>query len=330
MLTTENLVANVSDVPTVWIYEHYLTIPKLTGQDHRMHSVFTADDKVPSLYIYLSSESKTYKWKDFSSGKSGDSIALVSELFNLQRFEAMAKILNDYTTFLETNGKYIEPAFTEEAKYKVLSVEPRNWNEHDAKYWGQYHIGSKLLEKYRVQPFKSFTLRKEGRKDDLVIRQIFIYGFFKKDGSLYKIYQPLLKDNKFFKVRDYIQGTDQLEYKAPYLVICSSLKDGLTYDLMNFSNKEWIAPDSENIMIPEITIRSLQEKYKGICTFFDNDEAGLRSMQKYKTEYNLPGVHLKLEKDQADNVKTHGVNNTRIHLYPLLTKALTGVTKHIL
>jgi hypothetical protein len=36
-----------------------------------------------------------------------------------------------------------------------------------------------------------------------------------------------------------------------------------------------------------------------------------------------------MEKDIADSVKEHGINNTRIVLYPLLTKVLTGTAKYI-
>ena len=44
----------------------------------------------------------------------------------------------------------------------------------------------------------------EGRVlDSITIEGNFIYGYFREDGSLYKIYTPKNKDNKFIKVRDY-------------------------------------------------------------------------------------------------------------------------------
>ena len=103
----------------------------------------------------------------------------------------------------------------------------------------------------------------------------------------------------------------------------------MAFDKMGFKNAECIAPDSENTMIPERIIKQLQEKYKAICTLFDNDPAGVRSMDKYKEQYGLPRAHLKVEKDLADCIEVHGVNNTRELLYPVLTKALTGTIKEL-
>ena len=82
---------------------------------------------------------------------------------------------------------------------------------------------------------------------------------------------------KFFKAADYIQGVDQLTFEKDYLVICSSLKDLLTFHNLGFTNAECIAPDSENTLIPERIIVGLKERYKNICTLFDNDEAGIRA-----------------------------------------------------
>ena len=76
-------------------------------------------------------------------------------------------------------------------------------------------------------------------------------------------------------------------------------------------------------------MEALKSKYVKICTLFDNDAAGLKSMLQYEAEYQLPYVHLQMEKDIADSVKEHGINNTRIVLYPLLTKVLTGTAKYI-
>ena len=72
----------MEEVPNVWIFENYLTLPeKLEGQDVNMKSVFTAKDKNPSFFVYHSRTANKYKFKDFSTGKQGDGIELVKELF---------------------------------------------------------------------------------------------------------------------------------------------------------------------------------------------------------------------------------------------------------
>jgi hypothetical protein len=331
MLRTKHLIGNISEVPIEWVFETYLTLgEKLSGQDVRIKSAFNPKDKDPSLFIYHSKTSNRYKWKDFSVGKGGDGVELVQELFNMgKRFDAALKIVNDYNDFLLKGGSHSVADFKIRSKYQIKSIKPRNWNTLDVKYWGKYKIGSKLLEHFNVQPLESFTLEKEDSDQLLVIKGTKIYGYHRKDGSLFKIYQPMMKLHKFFKVKDYIQGVDQLTFKKDYLVICSSLKDLLTFTKMGFKNAEGIAPDSENVLIPERIILKAKEKYKGVCTLFDNDDAGIRSMMKYKDKYGIPGAHLKLEKDLAECVEVHGINNTRENLYPVLTKALTGSIKQL-
>jgi hypothetical protein len=331
MIRTKNMASTISDVPMTWVFEKYLSLPeKLTGQDVKIKSVFNSKDKNPSFFVYFSKTSNKYKFKDFSADKQGNGIELVKQLFNLPKTgEAILKIINDYNDFILTEGKYSISDFKIKAKYKIKSVKLRNWSESDKKYWMAYKINSKLLEHYNVQPLNSFTLEKESKSDQLIIRGSKIYGYFKKDGTLYKIYQPLMIKTKFFKVKDYIQGIDQLTFTVPYLVICSSLKDAMGFCKMSFKNAEVIAPDSENTMIPERIIIKLKEKYKAICALFDNDEAGIRAMIKYKEKHNIPSAHLKLEKDLADCIEVHGINNTRELLYPILTKALTGTIKQL-
>ena len=77
----------------------------------------------------------------------------------------------------------------------------------------------------------------------------YCYGYFRKDGSLYKIYNPKDKRSKFIKVISYVQGHDQLLFKAKWLIILASLKDLMAFKKLKFPNIECVAPDSENTML---------------------------------------------------------------------------------
>lgn len=330
MLRTKSLVSDFNEVPHTWTFEFYLKLSqRLQGQDVKIKSVFNPNDTNPSFFVYYSKTSNRYKFKDFSTDRQGDCVELVKELFNMsRRSDAVLKIINDYNEFLaNTNGDYRIENFEVQEKYKVDSYTLRNWTDFDQKYWMRYQIGSALLEQFNVHPIDQFVFKRGEERMD--IKRVGIYGFFRSDGSLYKIYQPLVKNKKFIKVADYIQGTDQLKFDKPYLIICSSLKDVMAFHSLGFRNAEAVAPDSENTMIPEHIIEGYKQKYDVVCTLFDNDEAGIRAMLKYQEEYALPYAHLKLEKDLADCVEQHGIANTRIALYPVLTKALTGVTKEL-
>ena len=125
--------------------------------------------------------------------------------------------------------------------------------------------------------------------------------------TLYKIYQPYLTENKFIKVRDYIQGTDQLTYKTKYLAICSSLKDVMAFTKLGYQEVEAIAPDSENTLISEHVINSYKLKYNKIFTLFDNDDAGIKAMRTYQSKYSIKPVLLPLSKDLSDSVRDYGL-----------------------
>ena len=322
---------NVRDIPSEWIFEYYLKLPIgiLNGQDIKIPSVFN-EEKTPSMCIYLGKNMK-YRFKDFSSGEGGDAFDFVQKLFNIGTATTYYRIETDYDAFIAGNKHHANTILIAKDRYKVTSHVERQWHVYDKEFWTSFMIGSDLLEQFNVRPLKSYTMSKvdEGKTKEIVIDGYNLYGYFKDDGTLYKIYQPKIKKKKFIKVGVYIQGSEQLTYAVPYLVICSSLKDVMAFNKLGFRNAEAIAPDSESSMIPEEIMQMYLSKYKQVATLFDNDEAGIKSMLKYQEMYGIPYVLLKMEKDLSDSIREHGIDNTRVVLYPIITKVLTGKAKFI-
>lgn len=332
MIRTKILTSSFDEIPTSWPFEYYLHLPeKLYGQNLKMKSIFNPKDKNPSFCIYFDSKANKYKFKDFSTGHQGDCVNLVCILFNLKsRSESYTKIIEDYNQYILNNGEIEIREFKEQSKYKVTEFVSRSWNILDEKFWSNFHISSKILEKYNVYPLELYKMVKNIDNEEvkeLIISGNYIYGYFRKDGSLYKVYQPKIKDTKFIKVKDYTQGLDQLTMTKDYLVICSSLKDLMAFEKLNFKNAEAIAPDSENTLIVEHVITSFKNKYKNVCTLFDNDEAGIKAMKKYEDRYGLPYVILDMSKDLSDSIRDHGINKVRETLMPLLSNKLNPKTK---
>jgi hypothetical protein len=96
----------------------------------------------------------------------------------------------------------------------------------------------------------------------------------------------------------------------------------MAFNKLNYKNAEAIAPDSENTLIPEHIISAYKHKYKGICTLFDNDLAGIESMKKYKDKYDIPYVVLDMSKDLSDSLRDHNIIKVKEVLTPLLKQAL--------
>ena len=310
MFNTKNLVLEEQDIPSYWVFQHYLNLSEpLTGQDIKLTSIFNPLEKTPSFCIYVDKRIRQYKFKDFSTGKNGNKVDLV-------------KMLKDYNLHVKTNG-FKEIDFKPEAKWTVDFIKTRPWNETDSKYWLSFRIGMSILLEYNVKPIEYYNLVKieEDKVESITIKNNSLYGYFNKAGGVCKIYQPTSSKHKFHKVKQYLQGYDQLKFDKPYLVICSSLKDALCLKGIGY-NIEVLAPDSENTMIKAYVIEHLKKKYKKVITLFDNDEAGLKAVERYANAYKINGFVPTICKDISDAMKLHGFDKVHAMLKPLLKETL--------
>jgi len=308
MLTTKNKIFDVKHVPSYWVFQYYIDLGQtLSGQNVKIKSIWNTGDTVPSMCIYVDTKRKEYLFKDFSTDKQGDKITFVMELFNLSYPDAIQKIVEDYNEYIANNGK-VKLGIKPQKKWKVSYVKKRSWNNLDAKYWLQYNIGSSLLNQHNIHPIEYYNLtqeREEGSKT-ISISNNYIYGYYNKNQELCKIYQPKNKNNKFLKVKDYIQGFDQLSFNHSILVIASSMKDALCLKSFNYKI-DVIAPDSENTIIKPYIINNLKTRYSHIITVLDNDQPGIKAMDKYRSIYNIDGFSIDLSKDFSDSVKDYGM-----------------------
>lgn len=307
------------------MFEHYCKLDeKLTGQDIKIKSVFNPKEKTPSMCIYVYPKTGRYVYKDFSTGNGGSGVALVQKLFHLDFYHASAKILEDYNNYLLLNNgdAHRITEFKIRSKFTVTSHVIRKWNARDQKFWSEFNISSGLLEHYNVKPLSSYTMSKEedGELKSLEIKGLMLYGYFTNEGVLYKIYQPKVKEHKFIKIKDYLQGSDQLT-DGDCLIIASSLKDAMVMQSLGLKCN-FIVPDSENTPIKPAVIEDLKSKYRVILTLFDNDDAGIAAMKKYKELYDINYVYFDLEKDVADAVKMHSAVVVRKKLVPLINTKL--------
>ncbi len=320
MFTTKGFANNKDDVNSAWVFQYYLNLPeRLNGQDIKIKSIFNPNERTASMCIYLCNYTNEYKFKDFSSGKQGSKIDLVSELFNLDYSKSLFRIVEDWNKWCMDNGKFNADEFTPAPKYKVDFALPRKWNKEDADYWMQFNIRKKVLTKYNVKPLEYFTMIKEGDViEKIKITNGLIYGYY-NNNKVYKIYQPYSSRNKFTKVSEYLQGVDQLE-DSMCLVIVSSLKDGMCIQGMDFA-LDFVAPDSENTLIKPHIIINLKERYKKVISLLDNDECGQSAMKRYEELYDIKPIYIKSEKDISDAVKKYGVEAVKPKLQKLIDDA---------
>lgn len=325
MFSVKHHIDKVTDIPAHWIFENYLGLDSpLTGQSVRIRSIFNQSDRTPSMFLYYYKEQNTYRYKCFSTGKSGSAIELMMYMWGVPFVEAAKRISDDYVAFLKT-GKRCETRIVEHSAWKVADYTVRGWSQDDADFWSGYNISSSLLEEHLVRPIHRYVMSK--KLNDNIQTQEFtvtgrnIYGYFMKDGTLYKIYQPTNKDRKFIKVCNYLQGSEQLNDNE-VLIIASSLKDLMSLKSLANFKFDVIAPDSENTMISEERITEYKQRYAKVITIMDSDEAGIKSMKAYESKYQLPYVYVPQEKDISDLVKVKGKDEALRILLPGISRAL--------
>jgi hypothetical protein len=325
MFSLKNFTCDVKDVPSDWIFETYLELPEsLKGQRVRLNSVFNPLDKTPSMYLYFHPESNTYKFKCFSTGRSGSAVDLMMYIWKKDFGNTASTLIDDYAKYLR-EGKCINKKDFSNVKWVISDYTTREWNSNDAKFWLQFNIGSDLLNKYRVVPIASYTMCKK-INDDFTDEMFTVakentYGYFNENNVLYKLYQPLNIAKKFLKLGQHVQGTEQLEGKR-FLIITSSLKDCMAIKSIPRLDVDVIAPDSENTKLPDKLIKKFKLEYEAVVTYMDSDKAGVDSMQYYLDRFNIPFCYIPLEKDFSDIIKVYGIKKAAYTFIPVLDKAI--------
>ncbi len=328
MFRSSQFLENINDIPTEWIFENYLDLPeKLNGQKVNIRSIFNPTDSTPSMYLYYANTLGKYFFDCYSSGNKGGAVDLMMTIWGLPFRETQSKIKEDYLEYRKT-GKYNEDkttdAISEYAEWKVTSHVERGWFKEDGIYWMDFGIGSSSLLYHQVRAIESYVMTKFNHKgeavDSFTISPSHVYGYFNKAGELCKLYQPKNKRRKFIKIRNYIQGSDQLQ-GHPVLMITSSLKDIMTIKGLGL-RLDILAPDSENVMFSQVEIDDFRKRYKAIVVYLDSDPAGVRGMQSYRDKYGLPLIYIHKEKDISDVRKIHGKEVALRELYPKLQAAI--------
>ena len=161
-------------------------------------------EKTPSFCIYVDQSIMQYKFKDFSTGKGGSKIDLIKFMFNLDVNNAITKLTSDYNKY-NKSSQTINKTVKSINRWKVDFIKKRQWTKLDKDFWLSFRIGKTLLTKYNVKPIDYFNMAKDdnGLHKSLQVGSKCCYGYFDKNGEVYKIYQPHSKKQSFIKLRLY-------------------------------------------------------------------------------------------------------------------------------
>lgn len=312
MLRTKNIITQFNEVDEEWAFQFYLGLTeRLEGQPIEMLTPFK-EERTASFFLFCE---KRYFFKCYSTNNGGDIYDLVRIMFKYpNKAIAVSRVFWDYENYLNASGQeyklndYSGTSYREHKRFHVESYEMRGWNSIDAQFWGKYFVGSSLLEEYFITPLKLVNLAKteNGVESKAKLERPLLYGYFRKTGDLYKIYQPH-NQVKFIKVNDFVQGSEQLSLDKPYLLITKSLKDIVGFRALRLSNWDCISPESENALLPSDYVDVYKRRYQKIVTLFDRDESGQRASSLYKEVYGISALDFSWgEKDLTDTLEAKG------------------------
>lgn len=309
--------ADIKDIEDRQVYYYYLNVVAETSKKY--YSPFKKE-KTPSFRFYWKNSRLLFKC--FSSGKQGDCINMVEELYGLDSHEATNKILIDIYGNKAKNkvqaADISAPQIHGIPKYKdtdkggsSIQVVPRSWTLEDIVYWGNYGLTLTDISHYQVGPCKEVWINGE----------TMWYSYQKHKpcyrymvGDKYKCYQPFAvsKKGKWIsncRIKN-IQGLKQLKEKGILLVITKALKDVMV--LNKHLGLNAIALSSESITITDKMSDYFHSRFDNVVLMYDNDEAGIENMKRNSELTQIPYVHLPTHyleegiKDPSDLFKMKG------------------------
>lgn len=321
-LTGDEILEKVSEED---IYNFYLGT---TIKPSKLHKCCFHNDKSPSLGFYKSK--KYLSFNCFGCKEQGNVFNFVSKLYNVNYFEALKIIINDFRLkenkiSTQKNIPKVSNSLFEENKRAEIYPTFRSFSKIDYNVWNRYYLPLDLIYSYDVRACKTVYYRNKLGEYSLYCvntNQNPVYCYIQDNH--YKIYRPLSQDKngKWLSNMDNwdIQGMKQLPESGDLLIITSSLKDVMVLKILGYYA---IAPHGEGMHIPEKIMDYLFATWKRIIIFYDNDKAGIKEAMSLSKQYNIEYIYIPIKyktKDISDFIELNNIDKSK-KLMKKLTKS---------
>jgi hypothetical protein len=300
----------------------------LSMEPGRFYKSLFRDDKKPSATLYYNHAGKIqyndfiyhyglmYAIMEYHGWTYREFLIRVTKDFNLQSLmvDSYIPTFNKVSVSMDSNIR----------KKTIIERKFREFEQHDLEFWNQYGITKEWLihPAVKVRPISHFWIDNyKGRRLIKADKHAYCYDYFEyEDRFLRKIYQPYSRSAKWISnVVSGQGGVCQLWETLPkegrdLLIITSSLKDGgsiycNTFNVFNRNEGVFcLAPNTENGFLPDQIVPKINNRFKRILTWFDNDNAGILAGKKYLNEYGWEPIYNPVDypKDPSDFRKEFG------------------------
>lgn len=321
LLTIENVLNKVSEYQIFKYYVPTLAVGKSNYSPFR-------NESNPSFTVFKSNKGNLM-FNDFSISESGDWIKMIKILFNVSTIIEVLKIVNNdlnlglYGGNNHNNKKVIIPndIYIPDRKQTIIKVKYRDWNKDDYEFWSKYGITISQLIKSKTYPISHYWINNS--QTILADKLSYVYHFYEYNGiDLMKIYQPYSKVWKWTTNLNglVIDGIKELSDNTELLIITKSRKDRLVLNNLDY---DAISVNSESSFIPKEEFYKLNNIYKQIILFYDNDTAGVRNSEEISIKYDINDISIPISwnvKDISDFVKEYNLKLAKEVLTKLINK----------
>ena len=294
----------LSQLSEEYIFEFY-GVPVKAG---KFLSPLRTDRRPNSCQFYYNKHNRLI-YRDWAVREHHfDCFGLVMYKYNISFGKAVYKIYNDIILGQSDSIALVKKrllSLPHVDDFKQINVQRRHFTKKDLDWWQTFGISKRTLEYFNVSAIKKIWINSNPvyyyRLGDEC------YGYWLGYHE-YKLYFPHRKDNRFIGNTRNIQGWAQLPENGQYLVITKSMKDVM---LLYEYEIPAIAFQSESEKPSKKFISKVKKRFRNIIMVYDNDEHGIRTMQKVKDIIPCMWLPRHQAKDLSDYYKINGYNNTK-------------------
>lgn len=266
---------------------------------------------------------------DWGNGVRGDAFAFVQRLHQCSFPECLYLInnklnlsLTDQNINIDIKPKELIINEDSVSKHTIIQIERQMFTLTDYRYWKQYGISLKTLNKYNVVSCKYAWLNGNLSIAYQASNPAYAYKFY-DDYVRYKIYRPLSpKKQKWLSNITFrcIEGYHNLNKTGELLIITKSLKDVMCLRELGY---DAISLQGETNKYREELHEEMSQRFKEIIMFYDNDEAGITNSDKIAKEKCLRTIMVPDSyhvKDISDFIVKYNMQEAK----QLLNKLING------
>lgn len=283
------------------------------------------DDDRPSFSMMKKGDAII--WKDFGTGKKGNAVTLMSELWHTDYKETLLKLKLDCQNLISRIGLvHLYKGPLHMTSSSEIKVRIREWKQWDIDYWKSYGISKDFATWCDVYPISHafFTKEIDGAKKTVIIpMEKYAYAYFEwKDGKQsIKLYQPYSKTIKWLSKHDssvwdlWKQAFLYKKHNDNAIIITSSRKDAMC--LWENLNVPAIAMQGEGYLPKPQVMQELLSSFKKVYIWYDNDFTHLHDNPGQDNAKKIIDLYPSIKnicipeeyrcKDPSDLVKNRGV-----------------------